>query len=52
MSKAVITPGNLVTIADLLTTVVSDGPIYASFNTDEQTYLQYAASERGQAAPV
>ncbi len=52
VSRAVITPGNLVTTADLLTTVVSDGPIYASFNTDEQTYLKYAAGERGQAAPV
>jgi RND family efflux transporter MFP subunit len=52
VSKAAITPGNLVTTADLLTTVVSDGPIYASFNTDEQTYLKYAAGERGKAAPV
>lgn len=52
VSKAVITPGNLVTTADLLTTVVSDGPIYATFNTDEQTYLKYAADERGKPAPV
>lgn len=52
VSRAVITPGNLVTTSDLLTTVVSDGPIYASFNTDEQTYLKYASSERGKASPV
>ena len=52
VSRAAITPGNLITTADLLTTVVSDGPIYASFNTDEQTYLKYASSERGKAAPV
>jgi multidrug efflux system membrane fusion protein len=52
VSRAVITSGNLVTTSDLLTTVVSDGPIYASFNTDEQTYLKYAAGERGQPAPV
>jgi len=52
VSKAVITPGNLVVTTDLLTTVVSDGPIYASFNTDEQTYLKYAAAERGKPAPV
>ena len=52
VSKAIITRGNLVTTADLLTTVVSDGKIYASFNTDEQTYLKYAAAERGQPAPV
>ena len=32
--------------------MVSDGPIYASFNTDEQTYLKYASAERGKAAPV
>jgi len=37
VSKAVITRGNLVTTADLLTTVVSDGKVYATFNTDEQT---------------
>jgi RND family efflux transporter MFP subunit len=52
VSKAIITRGNLVTTADLLTTVVSDGKIYAAFNTDEQTYLKYAAAERGQPAPV
>ena len=52
VSKALITRGNLVTTADLLTTIVSDGPVYASFNTDEQTYLKYAAAERGKAAPV
>ena len=27
-------------------------PIYASFNTDEQTYLKYAGIERGRATPV
>ena len=52
VSRADITPGNLISTTDLLTTVVSDGPIYASFNTDEQTYLKYAAAERGQPAPV
>jgi multidrug efflux system membrane fusion protein len=52
VSRAVITPGNLITTNDLLTTVVSDGPIYATFNTDEQTYLKYASSERGKPAPV
>jgi multidrug efflux system membrane fusion protein len=51
VSRAAITPGNLITTNDLLTTVVSDGPIYASFNTDEQTYLKYASGERGTAAP-
>lgn len=52
VSSAAITPGNLVTSADLLTTVVSENPIYASFNTDEQTYLKYAAATRGRPAPV
>jgi multidrug efflux system membrane fusion protein len=52
VSRAVITPGNLITTNDLLTTVVSDGPIYATFNTDEQTYLKYASAERGKDAPV
>jgi multidrug efflux system membrane fusion protein len=52
VSKAIITRGNLVTTSDVLTTVVSDGPIYATFNTDEQTYLRYASAERGRSAPV
>ncbi|RAK52737.1 efflux RND transporter periplasmic adaptor subunit [Phenylobacterium deserti] len=52
VSRALITRGNLVTPSDLLTTIVSDGPIYAAFNTDEQTYLKYAAAQRGDASPV
>jgi multidrug efflux system membrane fusion protein len=52
ISKAMITRGNLVTPTDLLTTVVSDGPIYASFSTDEQTYLKYAKAQRGGEGPV
>jgi multidrug efflux system membrane fusion protein len=52
VSKALITRGNLVTPQDLLTTVVSDTPIYAAFTTDEQTYLKYAAAERGGHEPV
>lgn len=52
VSRAVITKGNLVATDDLLTTVVSDGPIYASFQTDEQAYLKYAAAERDKAATV
>ncbi len=51
VSKALITKGNLVTTTSLLTTVVSDGRIYASFNADEQTYLKYASAERGQSNP-
>jgi multidrug efflux system membrane fusion protein len=52
VSKALITRGNLVTPQDLLTTLVSDTPIYAAFTTDEQTYLKYAAGERGGHQPV
>ena len=46
-SRARITAGNLVTNADLLTTVVSDDPVYAYFDTDEATYLKFADLERG-----
>ena len=52
VSKAVITRGNLVTPSNLLTTVVSDTPIYATFNADEQTFLKYASAERGKGGPV
>ncbi|HEY2659505.1 MAG TPA: efflux RND transporter periplasmic adaptor subunit [Caulobacteraceae bacterium] len=52
VSRAMVTRGNLVTPSDLLTTVVSDTPIYAAFNTDEQTYLKYAEAQRGGEGPV
>ena len=52
VSRAMITRGNLVSTADLLTTVVSDTPIYASFSTDEQTYLKYAKAQRAGGGPV
>ncbi len=42
VSRALITPGNLVSSSSLLTTVVSDDPIYAYFDTDEATYLEFA----------
>ena len=41
-ARALITAGNLVSSADVLTTVVSDDPIYAYFDTDEATYLKFA----------
>jgi multidrug efflux system membrane fusion protein len=46
VSRAVITSGNLVSNTNLLTTVVSDDPIYAYFDTDEATYLRYTRLER------
>src|SRR5262249_15627537 len=42
VSRALITAGNLVTSASLLTTLVSDDPVYVYFDADEQTYLRYA----------
>jgi membrane fusion protein, multidrug efflux system len=53
VSRALITPGNLVSGANLLTTVVSDDPIYAYFDTDEATYLKFAQEEQAvRRAPV
>jgi membrane fusion protein, multidrug efflux system len=52
VSKALITEGNLVSPTNLLTSVVSDGPIYASFYADEHSYLNYIASQRGASSPV
>jgi len=46
VSRALITAGNLVTSASLLTTLVSDDPVYVYFDTDEQTYLRYAKAQR------
>jgi multidrug efflux system membrane fusion protein len=47
VSNALVTPGNLVQAgppeATLLTTVVSMDPMYLYFDSDEQTYLRYAA---------
>jgi multidrug efflux system membrane fusion protein len=39
VSRAIVTAGNLVDSSTLLTTVVSDSPVYAYFDIDEQTYL-------------
>lgn len=50
VSRALITPGNLVSSANLLTTVVSDDPIYAYFDADEATYLKFTQEEQGDGA--
>lgn len=43
VSRAEITVGNLVNVGmPVLTTVVSSTPIYADFDIDEHTFLQYA----------
>jgi multidrug efflux system membrane fusion protein len=51
VSRAVITSGNLVSNTNLLTTVVSDDPIYAYFDTDEATYLRFIRQERSDRTP-
>jgi RND family efflux transporter MFP subunit len=43
VSKAEVTTGNLVDGAVVLTSVVSNKPIYASFDGDEDTYLRVGA---------
>ena len=48
VSRILITPGNLVDSSSRLTTVVSDNPIYAYFEADEQTYLEYSGIARGE----
>ncbi|HVW50046.1 MAG TPA: efflux RND transporter periplasmic adaptor subunit [Trinickia sp.] len=56
VSRAEITVGNVVSAganAAPLTTLVSVSPIYASFDVDEQTYLQYIGRARsGANVPV
>jgi multidrug efflux system membrane fusion protein len=56
-SRALIRPGNLVSSASLLTTVVSEGPLLAYFDADERTYLRllaqnHASSGRGEPTRV
>nr|WP_325100469.1 efflux RND transporter periplasmic adaptor subunit [Paraburkholderia caribensis] len=55
VSRAELTVGNIVSAganAPLLTTLVSVSPIYASFEVDEQTYLQYLGRDRNTRLPV
>lgn len=55
VSRAELTVGNVVSAganAPLLTTLVSVSPIYASFEVDEQTYLQYLGRDRDTKVPV
>lgn len=55
--RAMVTPGNLVSggemvpQATLLTTVVSLDPVYVYFDADEQTYLRYSAMARSGERP-
>lgn len=51
VSKAEVTPGNLVDGSVVLTSVVSSNPIYATFDGDEETYLRVGPVSR-QGPPV
>jgi membrane fusion protein, multidrug efflux system len=46
VSRALIRPGNLVSSASLLTTVVSEGELLAYFDADERTYRRLLAQRR------
>jgi len=52
VSRMLITPGNLVATTSVLTTVVSDDPVYAYFDADEQTYLRFAHQAANGSSPV
>jgi multidrug efflux system membrane fusion protein len=41
VSRAIVTPGNLVDASVVLTTLVSDDAVYAYFEVDEHTYLTH-----------
>jgi RND family efflux transporter MFP subunit len=45
VSRAIVTVGNLVEPATVLTTLVSTSPVYAYFDIDEQTYLKTASPD-------
>ncbi|WP_243048497.1 efflux RND transporter periplasmic adaptor subunit [Dyella sp. RRB7] len=46
VSNALVTPGNLVTSNDVLTSVVSVNPIYAYFDVDEHSFLKFDRQRR------
>jgi multidrug efflux system membrane fusion protein len=56
VSRAAVTAGNLVDGSTVLTSVVSDSPVYAYFDVDEQTYLRHlrtgAATDGGASSVV
>jgi multidrug efflux system membrane fusion protein len=47
VSRALIRPGNIVSGASLLTSVVSEGPLFAYFDADERAYARLVAANRG-----
>ena len=43
VSRAIVTAGNLVDSSTLLTTLISDDPVYAYFDADEHTFLDHVS---------
>jgi multidrug efflux system membrane fusion protein len=52
VSRAVVTAGNLVDSSSLLTTLVSDDPVYVYFDVDEQTYLEHVSASTDASRPT
>lgn len=57
VSNARVTPGNLVTSSDVLTSMVSVNPVYVYFDVDEQTWLKLdhlraSAKQAGRSARI
>jgi RND family efflux transporter MFP subunit len=51
ISRRYVDPGNLINADNtLLTTIVSDNPLYAYFDVDERTYLELVASVKSKGA--
>ncbi|HEY8681729.1 MAG TPA: efflux RND transporter periplasmic adaptor subunit [Rhodanobacter sp.] len=51
VSNVQVTPGNLVTPSDVLTSVVSVNPVYAYFDIDEHSYLKLDRLRREHGTP-
>jgi multidrug efflux system membrane fusion protein len=50
VSRALVTPGNLVDPSSVLTTLVADDSVYAYFDVDEHTYLAHVRQGAGETA--
>jgi membrane fusion protein, multidrug efflux system len=52
VSRKIVTAGNLVDSSTLLTTLVSDDPVYVYFDVDEQAYLEHVSERSARGEPV
>ncbi|HEX5045850.1 MAG TPA: efflux RND transporter periplasmic adaptor subunit [Gammaproteobacteria bacterium] len=52
VSRAIVTAGNLVDSSTLLTTLVSDDPVYVYFDVDEQAFLEQVSARSAGGEPV